>query len=123
MSTLSASKAILNKSSRSHRYRQNPKITKSNFCFSNGRLSAVPFIALTARLTAHSTALVVQLYAIASGGGNAAIGNQIVKDLSIPAGDTYIFDVERLLLDNGDTLNANTTVAAKVTATVSQTSI
>ena len=71
----------------------------------------------------HSTALVVQLYAIASGGGNAAVGNQIVKDLSIPAGDTYIFDVERLLLDNGDTLNANTTVASKVTTTVSQTSI
>ena len=40
-------------------------------------------------------------YAVASG-GTAGATNQIIKDLTIAGGDTYIMNAEKLVLSNGD---------------------
>jgi len=45
--------------------------------------------------------------------------NKILHQLKIPAGETFIMDSERLVLDNGDTIQAQTTSPATVSVTVS----
>lgn len=47
----------------------------------------------------------------------------IYKDLSLTAGDTYVIDTEKLILSDGDYLNANCTANASVVATVSSIGI
>ena len=60
----------------------------------------------------------VNLYLIPSG-GTAGTSNQIYKDLSITAGDTHITVNERLVMGNGDMIQANASVNSVVVATVS----
>ena len=52
-------------------------------------------------------------------GGSANDGTIIYKDLGIQTTDTYIIDLEKLLLDNGDAIFAIADSASAVTATIS----
>ena len=70
----------------------------------------------------HTSTEYINLFAVSSGDSVTA-NNQLLSSLPIPAGDTFMFDVERLLFDTGDKLHANTSTADKVTATISYTSI
>lgn len=62
------------------------------------------------------------LYAVPAA-GTAGISNQILKSVTINAGDTYIMNSERLVLANGETLQANASVNSVVVATVSYTGV
>ena len=66
----------------------------------------------------HTGTVVIQLHVVKSGGSIAAT-NKIIKDLSITAGDTYIIDTEKLLLDDGDSIRATADVDSVVNVTVS----
>lgn len=52
-------------------------------------------------------------------GSNANPATQIMKAVSIPAGETFVLDTERLILENGDAIYAQATVDQVITATVS----
>ena len=60
----------------------------------------------------------INVWAIPASGTYGA-GNQIYKTLTIAAADTYIMDVEKLILGTNDALAANCSSASSVTATVS----
>ena len=64
----------------------------------------------------------VSAYAVASG-GTAGATNQIIKDLTIAGGDTYIMNAEKLVLSNGDKIQASSGTASAITATVSYVGI
>jgi hypothetical protein len=64
----------------------------------------------------------VSAYAVPSG-GTAGATNQIIKDLTIPGGDTYIMNAEKLVLSNADTIQAESDTASAITATVSYVGI
>jgi hypothetical protein len=66
----------------------------------------------------HSSTVVIQLHVVKNGDGISAT-NKIIKDLSIAAGDTYIIDTEKLLLDNGDSIRATADVDSVVNVTTS----
>ena len=66
----------------------------------------------------HSGTVVIQLHVVKSG-GSISSANKIIKDLSIAAGDTYVIDTEKLLLDNGDTIRATADVDSVVNVTTS----
>ena len=66
----------------------------------------------------HSGTVVIQLHVVKSGGSISA-ANKIIKDLSIAAGDTYVIDTEKLLLDNGDSIRATADVDSVVNVTTS----
>ena len=65
-----------------------------------------------------SSAVTLQLH-IVPNGDTASASNKIVKDLSIVAADTYVIDTERLLLSNGDTIQASASTGSVLHATVS----
>lgn len=46
-------------------------------------------------------------------------GTQIIKSLSLPATETFVFDAEKLILENGDKIYARATVDQIVVATIS----
>lgn len=60
----------------------------------------------------------VSIYLVPSA-GSAGDSNIIYKDVSIAAGDTYIIDTERLVLANGDMVQALASATSSVTMTVS----
>jgi len=60
----------------------------------------------------------IQVYLVISG-ASAGTTNKIMKDLPISAGDTYVLDTERLVLSDGDTIQAQSDVDAVVQCTVS----
>jgi hypothetical protein len=45
--------------------------------------------------------------------------NLIVNQLPVPAGESVAFDTERLILDNGDRIVANSALPANLVATIS----
>jgi hypothetical protein len=51
--------------------------------------------------------------------GTAGTGNIIYKEVPIAAGDTYIIDTERLVLANGDSVQALASATTSITMTVS----
>lgn len=51
--------------------------------------------------------------------GSAGNSNIIYKTLPIPAGDTFVIDTERLVLSNGDMLQALASAGTSITMTVS----
>ena len=55
-------------------------------------------------------------------GGTAGTSNQIVKSYTVAAGNTYIMDAEKILLQTGDTIQAQGN-ATGITATVISTEI
>lgn len=60
----------------------------------------------------------VSVYLVPSA-GSASDSNIIYKDVPIAAGDTYIIDTERLVLANGDSVQALASSTTSVTMTVS----
>lgn len=69
-----------------------------------------------------ASARTFNLYAVPAA-GTAGTGNQILKSVTVNAGDTYIMNSERLVLANGETLQANASVNSVVVATVSYTGV
>ena len=67
-----------------------------------------------------ASARTINLYLVPAA-GTAGTSNQIIKTLSISAGDTYIKNTERLCLSNGETIQANASVGSVVVATVNYT--
>jgi hypothetical protein len=63
------------------------------------------------------SSVTLNLYAVPNG-GTAGTGTIIYTNVPIAAYDTYVVDVEKLVLGNGDRLVANVSTAS-VTATVS----
>jgi hypothetical protein len=64
----------------------------------------------------------VNVYAVPSGGVTGT-GTQILSNLNIAAGDTYIMSNERLVLGSGDALVANANASSAITATVVYTGV
>jgi len=62
------------------------------------------------------------LYAVPSG-GTPSNTNKIYTNVVVVAGDTYVINSERLLLDVGDTIRANANANTVCTSTVSFTTI
>jgi hypothetical protein len=60
----------------------------------------------------------VTIYLVPSA-GTAGNNNIIYKEIPIAAGDTYIIDTERLVLANGDSVQALASAISSVTMTVS----
>jgi hypothetical protein len=60
------------------------------------------------------------LYAVPSGGSGTTT-TQIYKDVQIATGDTFVVDMEKLVLGNGDMLKAN--ASSNITATISYVGI
>ena len=69
-----------------------------------------------------SSPVKVDMCAVPSG-GSAGAGNQIYKELEILANDTYIIDVEKLILEDGDSLQAKDDTGSVTTVTVSYVGI
>ena len=60
----------------------------------------------------------LSLYIVKNGQSHADY-NKILHVLSIPAGETFIMDTEKFVLDNGDRIIAETTSPATVSCTIS----
>lgn len=60
----------------------------------------------------------LDVFAVPSG-GSATSSTQILKSLSIPATETFVFDLEKLVLSTGDTIQAAASINNAVVATVS----
>jgi Tfp pilus assembly major pilin PilA len=63
----------------------------------------------------------LDIYAVPSG-GVANSSTQIIKTLSLPATETFVFDAEKIMLGNGDAIWAQSTVDKIVVATLSSVS-
>jgi hypothetical protein len=68
------------------------------------------------------TGVTIDVY-IVPAAGTAADTNRIYKSLSIPAGDTYVMDQEKLVFGAGEMLQISCSAASSVTATISYVSI
>jgi hypothetical protein len=79
--------------------------------------------AITSLIVCNTTAgaLTCTLYAVANG-NSAGTGTMIVNAVSVPAGDTFNFDTEKLVLTTGDTVVAVGS-STGLTATVSILSV
>lgn len=69
-----------------------------------------------------TVARTVNMYLVPAA-GTAGAANQIIKDLSLAPSDTYIMNTERLVLANGEMLQADADANSVVTATVSYTGV
>lgn len=49
----------------------------------------------------------------------ASPANQVLNNIPIPAGETFSFDTEKIILEAGDVIKAATTSPTNITATVS----
>lgn len=65
-----------------------------------------------------ASAQTFSLYAVPSGGTPTA-STIIYKNVTVAAGDTFVVDMEKLVLDNGDALVATASANVTITATVS----
>jgi len=56
-------------------------------------------------------------------GDTASSTNKIYSNVSVPAGNTFVISSARIILDNGDAIQANSNANSLLTASVSYTSI
>lgn len=73
-----------------------------------------------------NSARLFNLYAIPTGSSTANATVQVYKDIQVAAYDTYVMDMEKLVLSPGDMLQANVTngnANLKITTTVSYVGI
>ena len=68
-----------------------------------------------------ATAANLNVYAVPTGQSLASAGTQIYKEVQIASGDTFVVDMEKLVLASGDQIKANT--GGTVSATVSYVGI
>lgn len=72
--------------------------------------------------TDNATACTIDVHAV--GQGNVvSTGTLILKQLSLPATETFVLDAEKFILGNGDAIYAQATVNNIVCATVSSVGI
>jgi hypothetical protein len=71
--------------------------------------------------TSNST-VTANVYVVPSG-ATANVANQIMSQIPIAGYDTYIMETERLLMNNGDTLQIKSGTASVLTVTTSFTGI
>jgi hypothetical protein len=60
---------------------------------------------------------------IVKSGDTAATTNQIIKAISIDPADTYVINIEKIILATGDTIQASASAGASIQATLSYVSI
>lgn len=89
--------------------------TGATTIYTSSNSSAITAVYL---LNDDSSSVVVQVHVVPNG-GTAGSANKIIKDLTIAAGDTYIADTERLILDDGDTIQASASTGSVLHATIS----
>jgi ribosomal protein S9 len=65
-----------------------------------------------------ASSLTINLYAVNSG-FTANANNVIYSNVTLTSNETYIMDVEKIFLGNGDMLQANASASNSVVATVS----
>lgn len=68
--------------------------------------------------TSNDTDAELDVYAVPAAGAFGT-GTQIISNLSLPASETFVFDLEKLILEDGAALWALSTVDKIITATVS----
>lgn len=66
-----------------------------------------------------TTAKTINVYAVPSGTATIDGNVQIYKNIQIAGGDTFVVDMEKLVLGNGDTIRSNASANVFVTSTVS----
>ena len=101
---------------------QNTRLTNgtaANIYASSGS-SAITTIHLCNTTGATVTA---NVYIVTGAGVIANANNAIYTNLSVTAQNTYIVYAEKFILQNGDSIKANCTVADSVTATISSIGI
>lgn len=69
-----------------------------------------------------STDAVVDVYVVPSA-GTAGNANQILKSLTIVASDTFVMDMEKLVLSDGDTVVIKADVADVVNSVISSMAV
>jgi hypothetical protein len=69
-----------------------------------------------------STARDIDVYLVPDG-GSAGAATQIYKNIQIAGNDTFVVDMEKLVLADGDTVEAIASSNAVITATVSYVGI
>ena len=65
-----------------------------------------------------ATAATLNVYVVPYG-SNANTNTQILNLIPIPATETFMFDTEKLILENGDAIYAQTDVPGTIVATIS----
>ena len=60
---------------------------------------------------------------VVQSGGTAGTTNKIIIAVNIDGGDTYVINTEKLVLGNGDTIQASASAGSSIYATVSHVSI
>jgi len=70
----------------------------------------------------NAAARTIDVHLVANG-GTADATNRIIKELSIDGSDTYILSAEKIVLSNGDTIQAKASATTSIYATVSYVSI
>lgn len=93
--------------------------TSASAVFTSSGNSAVT----TMYLCNYSGADVTVTVHLVPSGGSAADSNIIYKTVPIAASDTYIIDTERLVLANGDSVQAFASAGTSVTMTVSHVGV
>ena len=94
---------------------QQPITTSTATLFTSSGANAITAIYL---MNDHSNTVTVQLHVVTDGDtiGNS---NKIIKNLQIAAGDTFVIDTEKLLLDNNDKIQATADVDSVCYSTIS----
>lgn len=67
----------------------------------------------------HDTTVSINVHALPTGHTVANAANQIYANLQITSSDTYVVDMEKIVLASGDKIAASASNAGVVTATVS----
>jgi hypothetical protein len=67
----------------------------------------------------HDNTIILNVYALPNGQTVANAANQIYANLQITSSDTYVVDMEKIVLGSGDKIAASASNAGVVTATVS----
>jgi len=60
---------------------------------------------------------------VVQSGGTASSTNQLVKNISIDPADSYVINLEKLVLSNGDTVQCLASVGSSIFPTVSSVTI
>ena len=70
----------------------------------------------------NAAARVVEVHVVKNG-ASATVSNKIIKNLTIDPADTYVTNMEKLILENGDTIQVSASAGSSVYGTVSSVSI
>lgn len=69
--------------------------------------------------TSDTTDCTIDIYVNANGATPSTEATQIIKSLSLPRSETFVFDAEKLILDNNSEIWTKSSVSGIVTVTIS----